>query len=323
MPAPIALFIYKRPVHTLNTLKALANNPLAKDTELYVFCDGPKPNATEDDLAAIRETRDVIRSQQWCGKVNMIESAVNKGLARNIIDGITMILKNHETVIVLEDDTQPAVGFLDYMNKALETYQDEPKVMMVSGFMWPVPKDGLPETFFYNVNSFWGWATYARSWKFFIEDTATILFMLQGRHDREILLFNGGRGISYNNQLNENMAGTLNTWGVKWHATMFLMDGYVLHPRHSLVRNIGFDGTGENCGVEEGYDVDFDINQTINVVKQPLVRNEVIYERVKVFFDAIPGLHHPPYVHPPIHIRAVNKGIRIMKRVLGIKPAKK
>ena len=74
---------------------------------------------------------------------------------------------------------------------------------------------------------------------------------------------------------------------------------------------------------QEGYDVDFDINQTINVVKQPLVRNEVIYERVKVFFDAIPGLHHPPYVHPPIHIRAVNKGIRIMKRVLGIKPAKK
>src|SRR2546427_8841101 len=40
--APIALFVYNRPDHALRTLDALLNNPKAKDSDLFVFSDGPK-----------------------------------------------------------------------------------------------------------------------------------------------------------------------------------------------------------------------------------------------------------------------------------------
>lgn len=40
--APVILFTYNRPDHTKKVLDALAENELAKDSELYIFCDGPK-----------------------------------------------------------------------------------------------------------------------------------------------------------------------------------------------------------------------------------------------------------------------------------------
>jgi hypothetical protein len=45
-----------------------------------------------------------------------------------------------------------------------------------------------------------------------------------------------------------NAKGTLKTWAVFWYASVFQRRGLCLHPRSSLVKNIGFDGSGTNCG---------------------------------------------------------------------------
>ncbi len=46
MLAPIILFTYNRPEHTLKTIEALKRNELASESLLYIFCDGIKGNAT-------------------------------------------------------------------------------------------------------------------------------------------------------------------------------------------------------------------------------------------------------------------------------------
>ena len=51
--APIALFIYNRPEHTRKALEALKKNELAKDSVLFVYADGPKDNATTQELLKI------------------------------------------------------------------------------------------------------------------------------------------------------------------------------------------------------------------------------------------------------------------------------
>ena len=43
--APIVLFVYNRPWHTQQTIEALRQNELAKDSVLFVFADGAKSNA--------------------------------------------------------------------------------------------------------------------------------------------------------------------------------------------------------------------------------------------------------------------------------------
>ncbi|MBP5449031.1 MAG: sugar transferase, partial [Spirochaetales bacterium] len=90
--APIVLFVYNRPDHTRRTLEALSHNVLADQSHLFIFSDGPKDNASNEQLEHIRQTRAVIREKQWCGRVDIIEADKNKGLAQSIIDGVTRIV---------------------------------------------------------------------------------------------------------------------------------------------------------------------------------------------------------------------------------------
>ena len=43
--APIALFVYNRPVHTERTIKFLKQNVLASESRLFIFSDGAKNEA--------------------------------------------------------------------------------------------------------------------------------------------------------------------------------------------------------------------------------------------------------------------------------------
>jgi GT2 family glycosyltransferase len=60
--APIILFIYNRPWHTQQTIEALAANKGANEAHLYVFADGPKADANQQDLQKIKEARQYIKN---------------------------------------------------------------------------------------------------------------------------------------------------------------------------------------------------------------------------------------------------------------------
>ena len=156
--APIVLFVYNRPWHTEQTLRALMANDLAAASELFIYADGAKPNADADQLQRISDVRALIRREPWCGKVHIIESEINKGLADSIIAGVTEVVNQHGRAIVLEDDIVPTRGFLRYMNDALTLYEKDERVMLVSGYIYPykhIPK--TPTTYFMRVYACWGW----------------------------------------------------------------------------------------------------------------------------------------------------------------------
>ena len=99
--APIVLFVYNRPQHTLKTLEALMQNELAEKSELFIFCDGPKADATKQDQERINKVRDLVKKKNWCKKVTIRESQVNKGLADSIVAGVTEIVNQYGKIIVL------------------------------------------------------------------------------------------------------------------------------------------------------------------------------------------------------------------------------
>lgn len=82
--APIALFAYNRPVHLARTLAALRANPLAHESELFVFSDGSKHS---QDRHAVEEVRGVIKHIEGFGRVSVQEQPANLGLAQSIISG--------------------------------------------------------------------------------------------------------------------------------------------------------------------------------------------------------------------------------------------
>jgi acetyltransferase-like isoleucine patch superfamily enzyme len=274
---PIVLFVYNRPEHTRQTLEALSANDLADQSTLYVYSDGPKYGALPQDRQRVEKVRDVVRSRQWCADVQIIESDYNRGLADAIVSGVSEVVNRHGRVIVLEDDIVTQQGFLRYMNEALDTYDEDERVMHISAMIYGTPKSVKPAgTSFLRVLSCNGWATWKRAWDHYCHDVDELheRLRVQGISKRE---FDIEGGASFYHQLVANKEGRLRTWAVRWYASWLTAGGYSLFPHRSLVNNIGHDGTGEHPPAlfYNGETVDYVDVQRIPVAENTELRHEM------------------------------------------------
>ena len=245
---PIAIFVYKRPDHTRRMLETVRANAGFEGSPVFVFCDGPK---RPEDEPEVRRTREIVRGQ-LDGRAQIVERTQNMGLARSIIAGVTELVSRFGRVIVLEDDLLLSPATLGYFNAALERYEADPKVMHISAYMFPVAAD-LPQAFFYREATCWGWATWARAWQHFVADGAAIReYVVSRKLQHE---FNVRGSMDFLGMLEDQIAGRVDSWAIRWYGTMFMKRGLALHPGHSLIQNIGFDGTGVNCGASTIFDV--------------------------------------------------------------------
>ena len=240
--APILLFVYNRPEHTRRCIESLTRNALAADSTLYIYADGPKDTTQQ---SAVDEVRSYLRTISGFKTMNLIERKDNWGLARNIIDGVTTQVNRYGKVIVLEDDLVVAPYFLQFMNDALETYKDEPKVGHIQACDF-TQDPSLPETFLIKWTGSWGWATWERAWKHFNSDGKALLEELEQRKLTYTFDFNGKYG--FTRMLRRQIEGKNNSWAIRWNASLFLKDILSLNVGRSLVQNEGFDGSGTNCG---------------------------------------------------------------------------
>ena len=240
--SPILLFVYNRPAHTRRCIESLSRNSLAVESELFIYADGAKDQTVADE---VEEVRQYIRSVQGFKKVTLIERNENWGLARNIIDGVSTQVQKYGKVIVLEDDLVVAPHFLRFMNDALETYQDEPKVGHIQACDF-TQDASLPDTFLIKWTGSWGWATWERAWKHFNPNGKELLQELEARKLTYTFDFNGKYG--FTRMLRRQIEGKNNSWAIRWNASLFLKDILSLNVGCSLVQNEGFDGSGTNCG---------------------------------------------------------------------------
>lgn len=281
--APIVLFVYNRPQHTLRTLEALSQNVLAKDSELYIFADGPKDNVDDETLKRIKEVRAIVKSKEWCRKTILTEGNINKGLANSIIDGVSKIVKEYGKIIVLEDDLLTSPYFLKYMNDALAAYESNDEVACISGYIYPV-KQKMPETFFFKGADCWGWATWDRAWNVFETDGTKLLNELNKQSlNRE---FDFNNTYPYTLMLKEQITGKNNSWAIRWYASAFLKDMFCLYPGISLVQNIGIDGSGTHSGISDKWDILLSDKQIV-ISAIPVQEHKAAKEQVSAYFKSL------------------------------------
>ena len=240
--APIAFFTYIRPEHTRLALESLKENHGAESSELYIYCDGPK-SASENIL--INQVREIVKSKKWCGTVHVIERETNMGLANSVIAGVTDLCEKFGRVIVIEDDLILSPYFLDYMNSALDLYQEDNQVMQVSGHMFPVKLSCVEDTFFLPFTTSWGWATWNRAWQYLDSDVKQ--FSELASDPKRVNEFNLDGSYPYFSMLKDQLDGKIDSWAIRWYFSVFIMNGLILYTKWSLVNNIGFDGSGTHC----------------------------------------------------------------------------
>lgn len=246
-PAPIVLFVYNRPWHTQQTVEALQKNELAKESELYIYSDAAK---NEFVIEKVAEVREYIKSIKGFQKITIIEREKNLGLANSIIDGVTDIVNKYGKVIVLEDDLITNPYFLKFMNEALEFYKDEKQVWHINGWNNPIKIANIPDIYFSKISYSWGWATWNDRWSQFEKNPNKLVSKFS---KKRIYEFNIDGYYDFWKQVVQNKEGGLDTWAVFWYATIFIHEGLCLNNNLKLVKNIGTDGSGVNCGIDDVY----------------------------------------------------------------------
>ncbi len=234
--APIALFTYKKLAPLKATIEALQKNNLAKHSELIIFSDGPKKDS---DKIQIQEVRSYLKSINGFKKIDLNFSEKNKGLAVSIIEGVSKILEENETIIVLEDDLLTSVNFLDFMNKSLDYYKNNKKIHSISGYTPQIDlKNSYPyDIYFTQRASSWGWATYKSKWK---EVDWKVTDYIRFKKNKKLHRKFNAMGSDMSFMLSKQMKGNIDSWAIRWCYHQFKEDLYTVFPVQSKIQNIGF-----------------------------------------------------------------------------------
>ena len=280
--APIILFVYNRPWHTKKTLESLMKNELSNESTLYVYCDGPKDEVTDDELKQIILTQKILLEKKWCRRVIINKSDKNLGLAASIISGVTDVINKHENIIVLEDDMVLSPYFLKFMNEALEYYKNNDKVWHISGWNYPISDEGLGDVFLWRVmNCSGGWATWNDKWKYFEKDSEKLISEFTFE---DVYKFNLEGNYDFWNQILGNYRGRMNTWAIFWYSNIFVNNGLCVNSTKTFVSNIGFDGSGVHCGDEDKYESEISFSSEYLFINSGY-ENKRAVSRIKKFYS--------------------------------------
>jgi len=235
--SPILLFTYKRLDVLKKTIETLQNNELAKDSDLYIFSDGPKNQKDQDIIDTIRT---YLKTISGFKNITIKASPVNMGLANSIINGVTSVLQSEEKVIVLEDDLLTTPNFLSYMNQSLNKYHNNENVFSISGYSFDLRKeDSNPnQTYFLNRGWSWGWATWKNRWEKVDWDVKSYANFSNNKQERKEFAKGGS---DLNAMLDKQMSGQLDSWAIRWFYHQYKINGLTLYPLASKIYNDGFD----------------------------------------------------------------------------------
>lgn len=247
--APVVIHTYTRLEHLKKTIEALLLNDLAPSTDLFIASDAPRDPKDEGDVLVLRK---YIKSIKGFKSINIILRDKNFGLHLNASNAFDEVYKKTDRLITIEDDTIVGKGFLRYINEGLTLYRGDESVFAICGYLYKSihinsSSDAvlLPgfSAWGYGIwrDRFYGLPNYAEISNEFLRSPKLFIKLMLNRPD---LIF-GVWSIAN---------GRLVAADLVYLLVMIKQNKKCLFPKKSLVRNIGNDGTGENCVVDYSYD---------------------------------------------------------------------
>lgn len=238
--APVLILTLCRYEHFKKCVESLSACTHANKTDLFIAFDYPLNDSHWDGYKKIE---DYVGTIQGFRSVNVIKRDFNYGTDKNYFDAQAKIFEKYDRIIFSEDDNEFAPNFLDFINKGLCEFKDDPKVNVICGYSFPIEITPEYDKNYYFSQGFsaWGfgiWKTKfeALDWnigniKFFLYNPLNVTKLNDIQYDLLQGLINivktgslaGDRIYCYNNRIKDN---------------------YTVFPVISKVRNCGHDGSG-------------------------------------------------------------------------------
>lgn len=248
---PIIIPTLNRYCHLKRCVESLMNCTHAENTELIIGLDYPPEEKYIDGYNQIKEYLPSIKGFKC---VTIFERKENVGSYNNFCMLLDYALDKYGACIGAEDDCEFSPCFLDFMNKGLEKYEADERIISISGYNdVSFYGQGKHTTYLNPDNNVWGWGI----WKHKndklqkrINDNLYFLFVLRLPWKAKKIIETYPALYSMLNTMVRNKL----FWGDVRRTTLNILEGYYqLRPAISLVRNWGMDGSGEHCGVDDSF----------------------------------------------------------------------
>lgn len=253
--APVLIITLCRFEELARCIESLRNNPDAVYTDLYIGIDFPLKDMHREGYGRILEYLE--RGVEGFANVYLIKQTENKGWYENFVSVRQRVYEKYDRFIYLEDDIEVSPNFLSYMNTNLAIYEEDMSVQAVCGysypFRWMEDNSNLVK-----VNTYytaWGYATWREKEEEMYRDITMHNF---DRIMRRPLQMHRLYRASCN-QFCNFVKGMLEYIPVlvqhdeivkldmAFSVYIFMNHKYVIFPKMSKTRNIGYNGTGMNC----------------------------------------------------------------------------
>ncbi len=210
--------------------------------KIYIAVDGPKD--IEKDRKNNIEIKNFIKQIYFASDVEILFREKNLGCKKAISESINWFFRNEERGIILEEDLLPADSFFKFCDYALEKYENQEKVMMISGTNYLGEKVKSNMYFYSEHFLIWGWATWKKSWSSYDVEMKewkknSVKSKLKKRYSLKEYNF-------LKNRFNSFFENYSDTWDIQWYFNCINNQGLTIMPEANLVKNIGVEGTHSN-----------------------------------------------------------------------------
>jgi len=268
----ILLIGFNRPeliIKTLNSIRAV------KPSRIYITVDGARANVVGEQLL-VDKVKEVVQNIDWLCDVNLKFNEVNMGAEVTVSAGVSWVLENEESVIVMEDDIVASLAFFQFCEEMLEKYKDNENIYMVSGCQITPIKLPNNEDYLFGLygHTGAGWATWKRAWNRFnlymdVEDGYTnVDYIKKISRCREEEYF-----ISDFFRRMQSMGKEQSTWDYCWFFIRLIEQGMSIIPRVNLTSDIGEFGLHAR-GRTENHHRSFDDKFTVQLHPNKITCNE-------------------------------------------------
>ena len=246
--APVAIPVFDRPNHFRNCIESLKKNLGAEDTTLYISSDGPRCDKSK---ILVGQVRDYIKTIH--GFKNVIVFTPKENTSKQVwFETRQRVINDNDRFIVTEDDNVFSTFFLDFINQGLEIYEDVPRVAAICGYNYPGFPSYKAEAISMKCFAAWGYGTWRD--KDLLSDADMQSVALNVFSDRK-LFSEINAALPHMALMMQNVSkGNLIAGDVAACSLLFKHDRVCIFPSISLVRNMGCDGSGEHCVINDRYD---------------------------------------------------------------------
>ena len=271
----IAIFTYNRPSHLRRLLISLENQ---KINEAHVFLDGPK---NIKDKILQKEISFIVKYNPYI-KLKLIRKKKNLGLARSILRGISGLSKKYKNIIVLEDDCIPRKEFFLFVKRIQEMKEYKLNQNVICGYQLPEihkkAKNFYPLYLDYFIP--WGWSISSEEWRKYLK-------FINNKNLKKIKIKD-----KIFNKINKISKKKLrNIWSTKFLMYLLFYKKKIIYPNISLIKNIGFDGSGVNSKVTNKFNTFYKKVKLNKILKKIQFETKVqkkqmtiLEKRVKYFY---------------------------------------